>query len=70
MFRILTYPVADPEQAFGGQSNKGCQNVFTVLRDNRWVSHKRGCLLWAEKVAISLVELCNLSWNHNSFKSR
>ena len=44
-----------------------------ILCDNRWVSHKRGYLLWAKKVAILLVELCNLLWikialYHNSKK--
>jgi len=37
--------VADPDQAFGGQSNRGHQNVLTYLNtkvvfDNRWVSQK------------------------------
>jgi len=43
---------------WGGQSNRGRQNVFTcriplVLCDNRWLSHKRGyLLLLAKKVGI------------------
>jgi len=50
--------VADPDQAFGGDSQiGGRENIFTceiplVLCDNRWVSHKRVYLVWTEKVAI------------------
>jgi len=40
-------PVADPDQTFVGQSNKGGVKILNCLKpkvayENRWISHKSG----------------------------